>query len=168
MRANFDADHLGKFVTGKAIKPFVTKKLRDMSNDQVDDEAGELLVIPPKLLKQVAKQLIAKTLVQSGTIMHWQREKHDREFFFAQQGIIRFVLRFYSARLEADVIEFGVQANNMEEIGTLKAQEGDDAYDCLAELLFAVQRTEGRGQIKAVADEIIKLLPTDERGQWTK
>ena len=121
-------------------------------------------MIPARLLTLVADQLVAET--QSGNV-HWQREKTDREHYVLPQGSLKFVLRYHPARVEPDVIEFAVLNPNGEEIGNLLVEDDKpELYDRLAELLFAVQRAEGRSGIRQVTDELIKLLPESERKRW--
>ena len=121
-------------------------------------------MVPAKLLQQVAEQLTRLTLADK---IHWQREKHDREFYVCPQGSVRFRMRFTPARVEADVIEFSVLDLQDEEIGTLLVDvEDKEGYGVLSELLFAIQRAENRGNIRFTTDELIKLLPEPERARW--
>lgn len=127
-------------------------------------DKGECVMIPAKLLKLVADQLTAMT--QTGKAQ-WGREKHDREHYSLRVGQVSVVLRYHPARVEANVIEFAVLNYAMEEIGTLLADEEDkENYNALSELLFAIQRSENRGGMREVTDELIKLLPEPDRQRW--
>jgi hypothetical protein len=105
-------------------------------------------------------------MTQGGKLL-WQREKSDREHYMCQHNNARFILRFHPARVGRDLIEFIVQSLGDEEVGKFVTEEDTPtAENTLANLLFAVQRAEGKGNLKHVAEDLINLLPDEEKPAW--
>jgi hypothetical protein len=122
-------------------------------------------VIPARLLEEVAQALTKIT--QPGKGQQWIRPKHDREEYSYRTGQVEFKIRYLPGRVDQSVIEFSVSNNAGEEMGGVVVGEDDrEMFDVLSELLFAIQRAENRGNMKQVAEELLKLLPEERRVIW--
>jgi hypothetical protein len=121
-------------------------------------------MIPAKLLTIVAEKLTAKT--RQGDLM-WNRKAHDTEIFSTVIGSAHIHLRYQEMRIEPDIIDLVVSSSKDELIGQLKVREDDkESYEILADLLFVIQRAEGRGPLTTVTNDLLNLLTPAEQHRW--
>lgn len=121
-------------------------------------------MLPTRLLTSLIQELITQTKDRKA---NWQREYHDREDYILDRGQYRIAVRYHSARLENDVIEFSIESNQGAQLGKIIATEDDPiTYSDLSELLYRIQRHEGRTPLKSVTDQLLQILPENQRKEW--
>lgn len=148
----------------KLIAEQSTSEVARVPQTDLGSNLGRVIVIPGNLLRRVAVRLTEMTQARQ---LNWQRERHDAGHYQLTHGAARILVRYHTARIQENTIELTVKSHQDEEIGSLVSQEDEgEGYEILAALLFAIQREENRGNIRHLTDELIRLLPESERGQW--
>ena len=119
-------------------------------------------MIPPRVLYELARVLTARTVRGAA---EWQRFKFDRQEYRhpLPRGWVQ--VRFDESRGGANSIGLSVHDHGEEILGTVFAEEGEENYDLLADLVFAIQRKMDVNT-KATTDEVIKLINAEKGTPW--
>jgi hypothetical protein len=126
-------------------------------------------MIPEKLTDQALARLTE--LTASGEI-RWvvQSLVKDTERYIYQRGPVLYILLFTPSRAAEDRISLGMldQGTNTSATLITADQEAGEDYDRLERLLFQIRRQLNVGNFKNLTDNLLGLLPQEERAEWEK